>query len=74
MLNIDLDVTKIDKVCDYIRKQEVPDDETVHVHRSGVPCFVDAPAKVWKGISIQESAKSGPRFVKYVPMPMFWKG
>ena len=72
MINIDLDVLKIDKICDYIRKINPPDEEIVHIHRSGRPCFQSVSAKIWKELNIQENAKVGPRFTKYVPMPMFW--
>lgn len=72
MINIDLDVLKIDKICDYIRKINPPDEEIIHIHRSGMPCFQSVSAKVWKELNVQENAKVGPRFVKYVPMPMFW--
>lgn len=72
MIKIDLDTVKVDKICDYIRKLNPPDDVVVQIHRSGKPCFVDAYAKVWKELNVQENAKIGPRFVKYVPMPKFW--
>ena len=72
MFMIDLDKENIDQIGRHLRKLNMPDDEIIHVHRSGLPCFVDAKASVWKGLSIQENQKTGPRFVKYVPMPDLW--
>lgn len=72
MFMIDLDKENIDQIGRHLRKNNINDDELVHVHRSGVPCFLDVTAKVWKGLSISETHKSGPRFVKYVPMPDLW--
>lgn len=70
-MDIDLDKTK-NNVSSIVRKANLPDDEIVHVHRSGVPCFVDMTAKSWLHWTVSETDKHGPKFVKYKPMPNLW--
>lgn len=61
---IDLDKENIDQIGRYLRKLNTPDDEIIHVHRSGLPCFVDVKAIVWKGLSIQENQKTGRKIAQ----------
>ena len=71
-MNIDLDITPIDQIGRYLRKKNIPDDELIHVHRSGMPCFVDYTAGHWKALTVRETDKQGIKFAKYVPMPDLW--
>lgn len=60
-----------DSVAKIVRASNPPDDEIIHVYRGDMEVFKPLPAKKWKETSVSETEKTGPRFIKYQPNPLW---
>lgn len=59
-------------ICKLIRKLNPPDDELLEIYRFDTLLFKPIKAKVWKGLSVSETDKIGPKFIKYTPFNGGW--